>query len=283
MDKKEIIMELDKIIEEFIERSKVFVEFSCYLPGLKDSIDGIKTIRQVYDHEYLAFVKSAKTLVSIKSLLQIGHNEDVFVLIRSILENYITVRYLNENVNDISDYEIIERFIQNKIKVDLGILEVKYPKLIDSKGQIVSQLDKISNLVFGLDRKYFKDFYSFLSKFTHLDFSILDYYIDENKSFSLYKENDIVLVRLYTVFVFTKLFECIVTVEGEDFYDEEEERKCYELVNKSLLLQRKVFGNLIDELNKYPSIKNDQLKDMLKEMNNSLEDSIGSIDKSTLF
>ncbi|MDM5209216.1 DUF5677 domain-containing protein [Cytobacillus kochii] len=288
MDENKAIKELDKLISEFIERSTVFVQYSCYLPGLKDLKENHKTIRHVYDHEYLAFTKSTKTLISIKNLLELGNNEDVFILIRSIFENYLAARYLNENVHTIDDLPKLDEYIQNRIKIVLGYYSVKKGKVLDENGQQVAKLRNIKSQLVGMDELYYNDFYGFLSRFTHLDFSELDYYINEHASFVLNKENDPLLARLFTVFVITKVFEAIVTINGEDFYDEEEEKKCYNIVIKSLIAQRRIFKEYISAINFHA---NDDivarhrvnLQNMLINMNNSLLDNIGDLNKASIF
>lgn len=288
MTEKQIIESLDKIIERFIERSKIFVSYSCYLPGLQDHLDNGESIRAVYDHEYLAFTKSARTLTSIRSLLEAGNNEDAYILLRSIFENYLAARYLNENVHSTEDISVLKEFIQNKIAINIGYLEVKNRKVRNSKGHKIAEIRNTISLVTGLDELYYKDFYAFLSRFTHLDFSILEYYIDESNSFKLKQKNDMIYARLFTVFTYTKLFECIVTIEDEEFFDENEERKCYELVRDSLLLQQEVFEHQI-QLSNFKTkdaaliMKRDKLANMLKLMKESLKDDIGDFDKSVLF
>lgn len=287
MEQSTAICKLDTIIEEFIARSKIFVQASCYLPGLKDLRGGHETIRHVYDHEYLAFTKSTKTLLSIKNLLELGNGEDVYVLVRSIFENYLAARYLNENVHDINDLPKLDEYIQNRIKISLGYYSIRYPNVMNENGERIGRLNSIKSQIVGMDVLYYDDLYGFLSGFTHLDFSKLDYYINEKASFSVLKENDVLLTRLVTVFVFTKVFEAIVTINGEDFYNEDEEKKCYEVAISSLIYQREIFNEYIDNLNFHTDddIVNRHrvnLQKMLINMNRSLEDSIGDIKKENI-
>jgi hypothetical protein len=287
MDELKYIEKLDLLISEFVDRSKMFVNTSCYLPGLKDILDKQRTIRHVYDHEYLAFTKSVKTLISIKNLLELGNNEDVYILARSIFENYLAARYLNENVLSDEDIPKLDEYIHNRIKISLGYYSVKYPNVLDESGKQVSKLKSIKSQLVGLDKLYYSDLYGFLSRFTHLDFSNLDYYVDETASFVINKDNDSVLVRLVTIFVITKLFETIVTVEGEDFYDLEEEKKCYKVVKDSLRIQREIFKKYIKFLegetnNTAINLSRANMRNMLNNLNLSLEDTIGSLDKEFL-
>ncbi|MDH5160354.1 DUF5677 domain-containing protein [Heyndrickxia oleronia] len=282
------IEDLDKLINEFIRRGKVFVEYSCYLPGLKDHREGHRTIRHVYDHEYLAFTKSLKTLISIKKLLEIGNNEDTYILLRSIFENYLAARYLNVNVYDESDLPKLDEYIANRINITLGYYSINRRNIMNEEGEQVGKLRSIKSQLVGLDSLYYDELYGFLSRFSHLDFSNLDYYINRRASFVIEKESDSILCRLVIVFVMTKIFECIVTIEGEDFYDEQEKIRCYSIVMESLITQRRIFDEYIDELNNEVNSDGEnrhrvKLRRMLKNMNISLEDSIGDIEKDSLF
>ncbi|MDD1504260.1 DUF5677 domain-containing protein [Lysinibacillus sp. CNPSo 3705] len=288
LDESKAVSELDAIIDEFIDRSKIFVQASCYLPGLRDIRKGLKTIRHVYDHEYLAFTKSAKTLISIRNLLDLGNGEDVYVLVRSIFENYLAARFINENVHTISDLPLLEEYIQNRIKISSGYYSVKHSKVLDEQGKQVAKTRSIRSQRLELDKLYYDMFYGYISRFAHLDFSNLDYYLDDDQGFTINKESDEVLTRLFTVFVYTKLFETIVTIENEDFYDEFEEEKCYKIVSDSLILQRRLFHEYIQSLNfEVEDNVFDQhrlnLQFMLSNMNRSLEDNIGDFNKDGLF
>lgn len=124
------------------------------------------------------------------------------------------------------------------------------------------------------DKSYYHEFYSFLSMFAHSNMGIIDYYIDTDHRLSILEENENILFRFYTVFVFTKIFACTVTVEGEDFYNENAKKECYLLVNDSLDLQNELLTLLIEYFsssNKINKKKNVNTKKMLKKMKNSLE------------
>lgn len=288
---------LDEIIEKFYVRAETFVYYSCYLPGLHnilskpaEFIGSDSNIGRVYDHEYFAFTKSTKTLVSIKQLLAIGNNEDVYILIRSIFENYIATRFLNESIKTNNDARLLDEYIENRVKLSLGLYKVMRFKVVNNEGNVVSELRRINSQIKGMDKAYYSKFYGYLSKFSHSDFSVLDYYLNDDNEFDLFQENDALLARLFTVFVMTKLFECVVTIKGEEFYNKEEEVKCYKLVQHSLEHQRKIFTMYIHSLEKVSddthnlsnkSIRN--LKEMLQAMNSSLEDNIGDFNKEDLF
>lgn len=72
------------------------------------------------------------------------------------------------------------------------------------------------------NKRYFSDFYAYLCNYAHCNYSILDCYLDENNMFTLSGKKDEYLIRILVLFVYTKTFESIVTVEGEDFLDKRE-------------------------------------------------------------
>lgn len=51
----------------------------------------------ISDFQYFVFTKSTKSLESIRTLLKIGHIEDVFILLRTMFEGYLASRYIDEN------------------------------------------------------------------------------------------------------------------------------------------------------------------------------------------
>jgi len=274
MNTADMIFLLDELIVDFIERGEIFTQSSCYLPGLYDAIKGNGTKRVVYDHEYFGFVKSTKSFKAANLLIQEGMNEDAYIIIRSIFENYLSIRYLNTNPIE------VEKIVINKIKEDIGIHKPGKGGWYDENNNKIADFLKISSLQLGNDTSYYNNFYSFLSKFAHSNFSILDYYLDDYKSFSIYIQNDMLMVRLYLVFVYTKIFENVVTVELEDFASDEEERRCYEIVKRSLKLQNKIYKVLIGEIDEPSSQSEHDFKKMFINMKKSLKEELGSISKN---
>ena len=93
MDKEQAIIECDKLINRFIFRSKKFIEYGCFQYGkyqyaISKKIDAYF----VDDFQYFVFTKSTKTLESIRTLFDLGHTEDVFVLTRTMFEGYLASR-----------------------------------------------------------------------------------------------------------------------------------------------------------------------------------------------
>lgn len=101
--------------------------------------------------------------------------------------------------------------------------------------------------------------------------------------FTLSGKKDEYLIRILVLFVYTKTFESIVTVEGEDFLDKREEKLCYELVTDANIflyqqleyLSQHEFSEKNKELNKH-------MKNMFKDMKKSLAEEIGSVKKDFL-
>ena len=116
-----------------------------------------------------------------------------------------------------------------------------------------------------------------------MEVKILAFYIDEHERFTATKMTNSLLVRILIVFVYTKLFESIVTVEGEDFYDKRTEKTLYKLVEDSTLF----LYEILDYFSKYSSEDvneelNSHMKRMFKDMRKSLKEEIGSVCKDFL-
>lgn len=80
-----------------------------------------------------------------------------------------------------------------------------------------------------------------------------------------------------------KLFESIVTVEGEDFLNSREEKECYKLVREST----KFIYDRLEEFSKYncktaSDELNRHMRNMFKNMRSSLKEEVGSIKKDFL-
>ncbi|MED2974083.1 DUF5677 domain-containing protein [Fictibacillus sp. B-59209] len=273
--------QLDKFINKFIFRSRDFVWYAAHIYGFTElMMTGEKSSKFTYDHEYFNFTKSTKTLISIRELLKIGNNEDVLILIRSMFENYLSSRYLNEN----------DDFIDQLITFPLNLFTATYNvnengEILDRSGVKLGELINPSKFKSGKDKLYYYKFYGFLSPFTHSNFGIIDYYLDGNLSFTVEKENYPFLVRFFVLFVFTKIFEHIVTVDGEEFINRRTEKECYKLVEESIKFQDKIIPLLINEFkSNEENVKfyNKRMREMLKEMKKSLREELGSVDKAFL-
>lgn len=85
------------------------------------------------------------------------------------------------------------------------------------------------------------------------------------------------------LFLYIKLFESIVTVEGEDFLNSREEKECYKLVREST----KFIYDRLEEFSKYncktaSDELNRHMRNMFKNMRSSLKEEVGSIKKDFL-
>ena len=282
MNKQKEIIECDKFIKEFILRARNFIESSCYQYGkYKYAITHEPDADFISDFQYFVFTKSTKSLESIKALLKIGHTEDVFILARTMLEGYLASRYIAEKYDDsfVRDFIITPQLItQRKIIYEKGEARIR------ETNEIIEYLQRNpSEMKLGKDRKYFVDLYDFLCKFAHCNFSTLYYYIDNNDRYTCDNITNAYIARIIVLFIYTKLFENIVTVEGEDFLSEKEEEKCYKLVENStkfLYEQLEYFSkfnskNVGSELNKH-------MRAMFKDMKKSLTEGLGSVNKDFL-
>ncbi|MGI8349628.1 DUF5677 domain-containing protein [Niallia circulans] len=280
MEEKYII-KIDKLMKKFLHRSRGFAEWGAFPYGMADLlIHGKKTKKLTYDHEYFSILKSTKTLESIRSLLKLGNNEDVFILVRSIFENYLSCRYLNENEDK------LDEFLTNPLNVFYGNFIVQQDgKVVNRDKEVVGE--QLNPTVFkaGKDKGYYYYFYGFLSTFSHSNFGISQCYMDDNLLFTLKKINYPLLSRVFTLFVFTKIFEHVVTVEGEDFLNSKVEKACYELVKESLELQYEVFPYLVEQYNgeeKGTVYQHKKMREMFKDMKKSLLEELGSIKKEII-
>jgi hypothetical protein len=262
----ELIKSLDKLINKYIFESKKFVEFSAFPYGLLDNLMvNKKTSKLVYDFEYFVFTKSLKTLIAIRNLLKDDLNEDVFTLARSIFENYLSCRYLHENDDR------IDQFVVHPIKISLAHYNVQSDgTIMDRNKTIIGTQENPSKFKVGKDKQYFYVFYDLLSTYAHCNFGVASCYFDSDFSYTVTKVNNSLLVRTIVVFIFSKLFELIVTVEGEDFKDAKTEKSCYKLVldsiqllNISLDTLKNHYVETTNETNKYI---NKRMKELMKDM-----------------
>lgn len=235
----------------------------------------------ISDFQYFVFTKSTKSLESIRTLLKIGHIEDVFILLRTMFEGYLASRYIDENydVKLLNDFIFVPQLIahrkviyQNSEARDRGTNE-----LIDFLQR------NPTDLKLGKDKLYFFDFYGYLCNYAHCNYSIAACYIDKHGMYTCDKVTNDFLAKILTLFVFTKIFESIVTVEGEDFQSPYVEKECYKLVEEVteyLFYQLEYFSkyeckDVNPELNKH-------MKNMFKNMKKSLKEELGSVNKKFL-
>ena len=100
----------------------------------------------------------------------------------------------------------------------------------------------------------------------------------DDGQFSCDKSDNIYMAKVMTLFVYIKLFESIVTVEGEEFLNSREEKECYKLVREST----KFIYDRLKEFSKYncktaSDELNRHMRNMFKNMRSSLKEEVGSI------
>lgn len=280
--KTEEIMKCDKFINRFLLRANKFVEYACFQYGAYNrAISGIPDSNYISDFQYFVFFKSTKSLYSIRKLLDLGHIEDVFILLRTMFEGYLASRFIDEEYNDdlLRDFIFVPQLIARR-KI---IFQDNVAKDRETKELIEYIQRNPSQMKLGKDKNYFSDFYAYLCNYAHCNFSILPCYLDDNNMFTLYGKTNEYLARILVLFVYVKIFESIVTVEGEDFINKREESECYNLVIEATIY----LYNELDKFSKYeckevnPEL-NKHMKNMFKEMKKSLKDEIGSVKKDFL-
>lgn len=270
----------DKLINRYILRGKDFVWYACMQYGAVNAlISGKPSAHFISDFQYFVFTKSTKSLISIRTLLHDKRMEDVLIILRSMFEGYLASRYIDEKYEDklLNDFLFVPQLIAHRKIIYDGKVAVDRDKnIIDFMQRNPSQLK------LGKDKDYFFDLYDYLCNYAHCNYSILDCYLNEKGLFTCEKEVNGLLVRVLVLFVYTKIFESIVTVEGEDFLDTETEKKCYELVKEVTIF----LDNKLEFFSKYDSDVNDELnkymKRMFKNMRKSLKEEVGSLNKDFL-
>jgi len=302
------------MLNKMILRAKEFCDEFCVPDGLGEiltvySETGIIPEKKLYnralsyDYDYFAFTKSTKSLIAIKHLLNnksYFFNEDCFMLIRSIFECHIMSRYVREHIDIESETQtVIKKFIVNPLAVTFNFFTLQGTSVIDDSGNKAGTIPMPHSFIIGDDKLYYSDFYSFLCQYTHCSFGALSCYIDK-ELFTYIKENFSLLTLLFTLFVFTKIYEGVITVNGEELGCIKNEKKFYNLAYDSLELQIELFDNLIcfysnkqkDKINivlekylgcgLYDDIDSKIVK-MLVNMKKSLYDTeIGNLNKSTI-
>lgn len=282
MNKNKEIVACDKLINKFVLRGRKFIEYSCFQYGKYNyAITHEPDASFIDDFQYFVFTKSTKSLESIRTLLKLGHTEDVFILARTMFEGYLASRYMEEMYTDDLVYDFIftpQLISQRKIIYNNGEAKLR------GTNEIVSFLQRNpSDLKLGKDKKYFYELYDYLCDYAHCNFSTLYYYIDNQGRYTCDNIVNEYLVRVIVLFIYTKLFENIVTVQGEDFLNEKEKEECYALVEKAT----KFLYIQLDYFSKYNCKKvgnelNKHMKNMFKEMKKSLKEEVGSVKKDFL-
>lgn len=300
-----------KLLKKFAFMSRKFCDKYCVPDALMDIMKFKHYTSEVpkkvlystklsYDYDYYAFTKSTKTLQAILLLLkdkQYIFNEDVMILVRSIFENHILSRYFREYIDSEGDRDkVINDFIQNPLGVSLGFFTKEGLNVKNHNGEKIGKISLPSNYKLGDEKEYYSEFYPFLCEFAHCSFGTIESYFDGGNFYF-----DKCSFRLeaigFALFAFTKIYEGVVTVEGENYESEAVEKSYYDLAYDSLELQNDIFEYLIGKYESFAvnkdiaiislyfdkenvSKRNLTMKSMLTKMKESLDDKeIGSVVK----
>ena len=272
----------DKYINKFIYKGRDFINYACFMYGFYNAeMSGEIGSGFVDDFQYFVFTKSIKSLISIRQLFNIGKVEDVFIILRTSFEGHIASRYIDEEYDAkiLNDFIFIPQLIAAR-----KIIYQDGKAIARGTQEIIEYIQRNpSEMKLGKDKKYFVDFYAFLCNYAHCNFSIIYDYINNNNLYTYDKINNRYMAKIMVLFVYAKLFESIVTVEGEEFPTDKEKNECYKLVKESIefVYQR------LNEFSKYDcktanNELNKHMKRMFKNMKNSLKEEIGSLKKDFL-
>lgn len=278
---EKLIIKCDKIINKYIHRGKGFVWYACFPYGKNHTeMTGDVDIRYVWDFQYFVFTKSIKTLISIRELFHKGNMEDALILLRSSFEGYLASRYIDEkfDLKLLNDFLFIPNLILHRKIIFNGKAAVDR----DTKEAIEFEQKQPSSMKLGRDKDYFYDFYEYLCNYAHCNYSIVECYLNNGAEFTCDKTTNSLLTRVLVLFVYTKIFESIVTVEGEDFLDCRTEKECYELIKDTTIFLYDIleyFSNHNSNVNEEP---NKHMKKMFKNMRKSLREEVGSLKKDFL-
>ncbi|WP_099188340.1 hypothetical protein [Tepidibacter mesophilus] len=311
MEKLLIETKCKKMLNRLINKARDFSHIACVPDGLIDilrvySQTGIVPEKLKYSsklsYDYFAFVKSTKSLLAIRYLLnskECTFTEDCFMLIRSIFENHILSRYVRDNIDDEEKRkEVVDNFILAPLGISFDYYVSRGRRGVFSQdNEKVGDIKNPSSLIMGNERDYYRPLYSFLCQYTHCSYGALSSYFKQGM-FTYCGDNFSILTYLLAIFVFTKIYEGVVTVNGEDLVDTKTMKSYYDLAYDSLELQMEVMDYLIRHYNTLPKEQinvviekyigvgefdnsNFKVVHMLEKMKDSLLDNaIGSLDKS---
>lgn len=107
----------DKFINRYLLRGRNIADYTCFQYGHYDvMICGEPDAHFISNFQYFVFTKNTKSLESIRALLHIGHIEDVLILLRTMFEGYLEIRYIDENydVKLLSDFKLVSQLIAHR-------------------------------------------------------------------------------------------------------------------------------------------------------------------------
>ena len=214
----------EKLINKILLRAKQFVYSVCCVRGaLKLGLFNVSDGDLYYDFAYFGFAKSARSLLSIKSLMNQGQINDIYVLLRTVFESYLSIRYFCEEYDDgmykdfiLNPYAEFKRIIV-PVKEEPGKAKIrKQDGRLDNERRVDYKQYQPAELLLGKDKNYFYDFYNILCNYAHCNYSISNDYIDEHNEFLIDKELKRKPVVIFVVFVYYKLFKLVVEPELDE-------------------------------------------------------------------
>lgn len=264
--------------DRLIEQSETYIRKHCVLKGLFSRLIAEETDANfINDYRYFAFTKSTKILRSIILLLESGNYEDALILCRTVMECYLSQRYLDENFS----YSALSNMIRFPIGTNLGMLTHKngvLRRITDGAEFEYNQISP-SMMSIGKDKGYFYDLYSYLCEFSHCNISQLPGYSDSEHNLILDSDFNIKTANLLPLFLFCKLFENVVLLESTHFDTVEEEQKAVRLLKE---LTEFLYGHLHDlycSLEKGKVSSNYALRRIARNTMNSFKEQTGRVDK----
>lgn len=274
----------DKLINRYILRGRKFVDYACFQYGAYNAaISGEADANFIDDYQYFVFTKSTKSLETIRILLRNDKTEDALIVLRSMFEGYLASRFIGEKY----DRKLLDDFI---FFPQIIASNKTYYNKQNKKHYLKSNNEALNykqrnpaEMIIGKDKSYYRALYDYLCMFSHCNYAILPHYLDENGFFDCDGKMDCFVVKILVLFIYTKIFESIVTVEGEDFLNIREESECYKLVKDATMyldIQLEYFANF--DSTKVNQELNNKMKKMFEGMRKSLIEEIGSVNKDFL-
>lgn len=258
--------EIDKLIKDLIRVSENLIHKS-FLCNIINPFCTIKDLDE--DFNSFIFTRSVKLLKSINLLIQNGQNESALALLKSLFECQISLASYGKFKQSKKFY------FYNNVNVAIKKYEVRQNSKIykgkNNKGKMYKMRDLKE---FTKEKRYFNVYYSFLNSHAHTNIvTILDY-VDESGYFSAREENYKLLVRVFALFSFLRIFKsCIIKskIEYPSYYIK---NRCKELHIKGILITveglKKLISNIpittIEDVNKYLEIFTSCMSKMLELM-----------------
>lgn len=246
--------EIDKLIKDLIRVSENLIHKS-FLCNILNPFCSMKDLDE--DFNSFIFTRSVKLFKSINLLIQSGHNESALALLKSLFECQIAKESYGK-------FKQSKRFyFYNNLNVALKKYEVRQNSKIYKGKRVQGKMYKIKDLKdFTETKRYFNVYYSFLNLHAHTNIVTLFDYVDESGYFSRREENYKLLVRVFTLFTFLRIYKsCIIKskIEYPSYYIE---KRCKELFAKGIVITvaglKELINNIptsnIEEINKYLEI-----------------------------